>query len=78
MPFLTVVVYGSILINSGKDIVLVSKRPGRSKTGTTTDIYAHIIKESDAQSSDIISDMIFNQRLYNKNSVYAKHRRFTF
>ena len=56
----------SILINSGKDIVSVSKRLGHSKTSTTTDIYAHIIKESDAQSSDIISDMIFNQKSDNK------------
>lgn len=48
----------TILINSGKDIVSVSKRLGHSKTSTTTDIYAHIIDEADEQSGEILADVL--------------------
>lgn len=48
----------SILINSGKDIVSVSKRLGHAKTSTTTDIYSHIIQEADEQASECLADVI--------------------
>ena len=48
----------SILINSGKDIVSVSKRLGHAKTSTTTDIYSHIIKEADEQASECLADVM--------------------
>lgn len=48
----------SILINSGKDVVSVSKRLGHSKTSTTTDIYSHVIAEADAQASDCLADVM--------------------
>ena len=48
----------SILINSGKDIVSVSKRLGHAKTSTTTDIYSHIIQEADEQASECLADII--------------------
>lgn len=48
----------SILINSGKDIVSVSKRLGHAKTSTTTDIYSHIIMEADEQASECLADVM--------------------
>ena len=52
----------SILINSGKDIVSVSKRLGHSKTSTTTDIYAHVIKEADEQASESLADVMLRNK----------------
>lgn len=48
----------SVLINSGQDIVSVSKRLGHAKTSTTTDIYSHVIKEADAQASERLADVM--------------------
>lgn len=48
----------SILINSGKDVVSVSKRLGHAKVSTTTDIYSHIIMEADEQSSECLADVM--------------------
>lgn len=48
----------SILINNGQDIVAVSKRLGHAKTSTTTDIYAHVIREADAQASECLADVM--------------------
>ena len=48
----------SILINSGKDVVSVSKRLGHAKVSTTTDIYSHIIMEADEQASECLVDVM--------------------
>ena len=48
----------SILINSGKDVVAVSKRLGHAKVSTTTDIYSHIIREADEQASECLADVM--------------------
>jgi site-specific recombinase XerD len=48
----------SVLINSGKDIVSVSKRLGHAKVSTTTDIYSHIIRQADEQASDCLADVL--------------------
>ncbi len=48
----------SVLINSGTDIVTVSKRLGHAKTSTTTDIYAHIIQQADEQASECLADVL--------------------
>ena len=48
----------SILINSGKDVVSVSKRLGHAKVSTTTDIYSHIIMEADEQASECLADVM--------------------
>jgi integrase len=48
----------SVLINSGKDIVSVSKRLGHAKVSTTTDIYSHIIAEADEQNSECLADVM--------------------
>ena len=37
----------SLLIESGQDIVSVSKRLGHTKTSTTLNIYAHMLSQSD-------------------------------
>lgn len=52
----------SLLIHGGKDIVAVSKRLGHSKVSTTTDIYSHIIKEADAESSECLADIILRPK----------------
>jgi integrase len=51
----------SILINSGKDIVSVSKRLGHSKISTTTDIYSHVIAEADAQAGECLADVMLRK-----------------
>ena len=48
----------SVLINSGKDVVSVSKRLGHAKVSTTTDIYSHIIQEADEQASECLADVM--------------------
>ncbi|MEG1564421.1 MAG: site-specific integrase [Bacteroides sp.] len=48
----------SVLINSGKDVVSVSKRLGHAKVSTTTDIYSHIIAEADEEASDCLADVL--------------------
>lgn len=55
----------SILINTGKDVVSVSKRLGHAKVSTTTDIYAHIIMEADADASESLADIILRSPAQN-------------
>lgn len=52
----------SVLINSGKDVVAVSKRLGHAKVSTTTDIYSHIIKQADEQASDCLADVMLRSK----------------
>lgn len=53
----------SLLISKGVDIITVSKRLGHAKISTTTDIYSHVLKESDKQASNVISDMIYKKEI---------------
>ncbi len=48
----------SVLINSGQDIVSVSKRLGHAQTSTTLNIYAHVVAEADAKSAECLADVI--------------------
>ena len=51
----------SMLINSGVDIVAISKRLGHAKVSTTTDIYAHLINKADERASDVLSDLLYKK-----------------
>lgn len=52
----------SILYFNGIDSVSISKRLGHSKVSTTSDIYAHIIKQADKQSAETIADVILRPK----------------
>jgi len=54
----------SILINSGVDILSVSKRLGHSQTSTTLNFYSHVLQRADAQSAECIADVLL--RKHNK------------
>ncbi len=51
----------SALINSGQDIVTVSKRLGHARTSTTLDIYSHMIAAADANASECIADVLLRR-----------------
>lgn len=46
----------SALLANGADIVSVSRRLGHAKTSTTSDIYAHVLREADERNADILAD----------------------
>lgn len=50
--------HASILYYKGMDSVSISKRLGHAKVSTTTDIYAHFIKEAEEMTSECIADVI--------------------
>jgi integrase len=52
----------SILFFHGIDAVSISKRLGHAKVSTTTDIYSHIMKESDAKICQCVADVIYNSK----------------
>lgn len=52
----------SVLINSGTDIVTVSKRLGHAKTSTTTDIYAHILQKADEQATESLAGILLRRK----------------
>ena len=52
----------SILIQSGKDVVSVSKRLGHAKVSTTTDLYSHIIQEADEDASECLANVMLRPR----------------
>lgn len=52
----------SVLINSGTDVVSVSKRLGHARTSTTTDIYAHIMQQADQQASECLADALLRRK----------------
>ena len=58
----------SILYFNGIDSVSISKRLGHSRVSTTSDIYAHIIKEADKRSSDCIADVLYGKKKVDKES----------
>lgn len=64
----------SILINKGADIVSVSKRLGHSRVSTTTDYYAQIIEEADADAADSLADVIFSRDKVIKNGVIRQQK----
>ena len=49
----------SLLIESGQDIVSVSKRLGHAKTTTTLNIYAHMLNQADKENSNIIGAIVY-------------------
>lgn len=53
----------SILINSGKSIVAVSKRMGHARIGTTLDAYTHIINQADEQASECLADVMLRSEV---------------
>lgn len=57
----------SILYFNNVDSVSISKRLGHSKVSTTADIYSHIMKEADKQSSECIANVIL--RPHNKDEL---------
>lgn len=48
----------SILINSGTDILAISRRLGHATTSTTLNFYAHVLQQADARSSECIADVL--------------------
>lgn len=56
----------SILINSGTDILSVSRRLGHAKASTTLNFYGHMIQQADVQSSNCIADVLLRK---NSNNV---------
>ena len=52
----------SLLIESGQDIVSVSKRLGHTKTSTTLNIYAHMLSQSDRENSNIIGAIVYSKK----------------
>ena len=49
----------SILFFHGIDAVSISKRLGHAKVSTTTDIYSHVMNESEAKISNCVADVIY-------------------
>ena len=48
----------SILIESGVDLLTVSKRMGHSKISTTLDIYTHRLKKDDHEAADAMENVM--------------------
>jgi len=48
----------SLLINSGADVVLVSKSLGHSQVSTTLNIYSHSFEEAQARASEAVADLL--------------------
>ena len=51
----------SILINSGTDILSISKRLGHANTSTTLNFYGHILQKADAQSAECIANVLLRK-----------------
>ena len=52
----------SLLIYNGTDALTVSKRLGHAKVSTTTDIYAHAIKQADERAAESIADILLRKQ----------------
>ena len=50
--------HASLLLNSGVDILTVSKRLGHSKPSITLDVYGHVIKGSDERAAAVIAEAL--------------------
>lgn len=53
----------SILINSGTDILSVSRRLGHTKASTTLNFYGHVLQQADARSSECIAQVLLRKKL---------------
>ena len=54
-------VYKRQLINSGTDILSISKRLGHANTSTTLNFYGHILQKADAQSAECIANVLLRK-----------------
>lgn len=54
--------HASILYFNGINRITISKRLGHAKVSTTTDIYSHIIKQSDEQASECVADVFLHSK----------------
>jgi len=52
----------SILFFHGIDAVSISKRLGHAKVSTTTDIYSHVMNESESKISNCVANVIYNMK----------------
>ena len=52
----------SILINSGTDILSVSRRLGHTKASTTLNFYGHVLQQADARSSECIAEVLLRNK----------------
>ena len=52
----------SILIKNGQDIVSVSKRLGHAKVSTTTDFYAQVMEEADAEVAENLASILLRTK----------------
>ena len=50
----------SMLLFNGADLAGVSRRLGHSKISTTSDIYVHVLEESDKRNADILENALSN------------------
>lgn len=56
----------SVLYFNNIDSISISKRLGHSKVSTTTDLYSHVLQESDDRASECIADVILRKNTSNK------------
>ena len=54
--------FASVLIAEGVDIVTVSKMLGHSTPSITTDVYSHLIEESQRRAAECISDVMLRRK----------------
>lgn len=59
----------SILYFNGIDTVTISSRVGHSKTSTTTDIYAHLMRDADERASECVADVILRPRKVDNEGI---------
>lgn len=52
----------SMLLFGGADLAGVSKRLGHSKISTTSDIYCHVIEQSDKRNADILENALYSSK----------------
>jgi integrase len=57
----------SILFFNGVDAISISKRLGHARVSTTTDIYSHIMRESEARVSECVADVIYRPKAKESN-----------
>ena len=62
----------SLLYFGGMDSVSISKRLGHSKVSTTSDIYAHIIRQADERNAECIADTVLRS---NRIEISRKENR---
>ena len=53
-------VLGTLLLQAGVDLKIISSRLGHSNINVTSDIYLHSTKEIDKTACDKMSELLFN------------------